>query len=153
MITLVGMWKKIFLNKNKKGSEETSWDLFQIVQRRDYGVSEPLDPCEYSCTLRGCCSITKPWPTLCDPMDGGVQACEAFLSFTISLSLFRLMVHWVDDAIQPSHPLLPPSPTAFNLSQHQGLIQWISSLFHVAKELEFQLRHQSFQWIFKVDFL
>ena len=58
----------------------------------------------------------------------------------------------VSDAIQPSHPLSSPSP-AFNLSQHQGLFQWVSSLYLVAKVLELQLQHQSFQWIFRVDFL
>ena len=53
-------------------------------------------------------------------------------------------VRWVGDAIQPSHPLLSPSPS-FNLSQHQGLFQWVSSSHQVAKVLEFQLQHQSFQ--------
>ena len=61
--------------------------------------------------------------------------------------------HWVSDAIQPSHPLLSPSPPTFNLSQHQGLFKWVSSLNQVAKVLELQLQHQSFQWIFKTDFL
>ena len=55
-------------------------------------------------------------------------------------------VHWVDDAIQPSHPLSSPSPPALNLSQHQGLFKWVSSSHQVAKVLEFQLQHQSFQW-------
>ena len=62
-------------------------------------------------------------------------------------------VHWVGDANQPSHPLLSPSPPAFNLSQHQGLFQCVSSSHHVVKALEFQLQHQSFQWIFRIDFL
>ena len=62
-------------------------------------------------------------------------------------------VHWVGDAIQPSHLLLYPSPPAFNLAQHQGLPQWISSLHQVAKVLELRLQHQSFQWIFRTDFL
>ena len=61
-------------------------------------------------------------------------------------------VHWVSDAIQPSHPLSSPSP-AFNLSQHQCLFQWVSSSHQVAKVLELQLQHQSFQWIFRADFL
>ena len=56
--------------------------------------------------------------------------------------LAQTHVHWVGDTILPSHPLLSPSP-AFNLSQHQGLFQWISSLHQVAKVLELQLRHQS----------
>ena len=61
--------------------------------------------------------------------------------------------HWVGDAIQSSHPLLTPSPRALNLSHHQGLFQWVSSLHQVAKELELWLQHPSFQWTFRVDFL
>ena len=58
-------------------------------------------------------------------------------------------VHRVDDAVQPSHPLSSHSPPACNLSQHQGLFQWVGSLHQVANELG--LQHQSFQWIFRVD--
>ena len=65
----------------------------------------------------------------------------------------RTRVHRVCDAIQPSHPLSFPSPPALNLSQHQGLFKWVSSSYRVAKVLEFQLQHQFFQWIFRVDFL
>ena len=53
--------------------------------------------------------------------------------------------------MQPSHPLLSPSPPALNLSQHQGLFQWVSSSHQVAKVLEFQLQHQSFQWTPRTD--
>ena len=67
--------------------------------------------------------------------------------------LAQTHLHGVDDAIQTTHPLLSPSPPAFNLSQHQGLFWWLSSLHQVAKVLEFQLQHQSFQWIFRTDFL
>ena len=59
----------------------------------------------------------------------------------------------VGDIIQPYHPLSFPSLPAFNLSKHQGLFQWDSSSHQVAKVLEFQLQHQSFQWIFRTDFL
>ena len=62
-------------------------------------------------------------------------------------------VHQVSDAIQPSHPLSAPSLHAFSLFQHQGLFQWVSSSHQVAKVLEFQLQHQSFQWIFRTDSL
>ena len=62
-------------------------------------------------------------------------------------------VHWVSDAIQPSHPLSSPSPPALNLSQHQGLFQWVSSSHHVVKVLEFQLKHQSFQWTPRTELL
>ena len=62
-------------------------------------------------------------------------------------------VHWVSDAIQPSHPLSSPSPPPFNLSQHQGLFKWVSSLHQMTKLLEFQLQHQSFQWTHRTDLL
>ena len=79
-------------------------------------------------------------------------------SHQASLSIHQLPgftqthAHWVNDAIQPSHPLSSPSPPTFNLSQHQGLFHWISSSHQVARVLEFQLQHLSFQWIFRTDF-
>ena len=66
--------------------------------------------------------------------------------------LAQTHAHWVGDAIQPSHPLSSPSPPAFNLSQHQGLFKWVSSSHQVAKVLEFQLQHQSFQRILRISF-
>ena len=62
-------------------------------------------------------------------------------------------VHWVSDAIQPSHPLSSPSPPAHNPSQHQSLFQWLNSSHEVAKLLEFQLRHHSFQRTPRADLL
>ena len=62
-------------------------------------------------------------------------------------------IHWVGDAIQPYYPLSSPSPPTFNLSQHPGLFKWVSSSHQVPKVLEFHLQHQSFQWIFRTDFL
>ena len=62
-------------------------------------------------------------------------------------------VHWIGDIIQPSYHLSSPSPPSFNLSQHQGLFKWVSSSHQVAKVLEVQLQHQSFQRIFRTDFL
>ena len=67
--------------------------------------------------------------------------------------LAQTHVHRVSEAIQQSHPLLSPFPPIFNLSQHQGLFQWLSSSHKVSNVLEFQLQHQSFQWIFRTDFL
>ena len=61
-------------------------------------------------------------------------------------------VHWGVDAIPPSHPLSSPSP-ALNLSQHQALFKWVSFSHQVAKVLEFQLQHQSFQWTPRTDLL
>ena len=62
-------------------------------------------------------------------------------------------VHRVSNDIQPCHPLLFPSPPAFNLSLHQDLFQWVSCSHQVARVLEPQLLHQPFQWVFRVDFL
>ena len=86
-------------------------------------------------------------PTLCDPM-----GCRT-VGFPVHCQLLELAqthVHWVGDAIQPAHALLPTSPPALNLSQHQGLFQQVGSSYQVVKVLE--LQHQSFQWIFRVDF-
>ena len=69
------------------------------------------------------------------------------------IELAKTHVHWISDAIQPSHPLSPSCPPAFSLPQNQGLFQWVVSSHQVAKGLELQLRHQSFQWVFRTDFL
>ena len=87
-------------------------------------------------------------PTFCYPRDCSTPGFPVHQR----PELIQTHVHWVSDAIQPSHALLSPSP-AFNLPQHQGLFQWVSSLHQVAKVLAFQLQHQSFQWIFRTDFL
>ena len=89
-------------------------------------------------------------PTLCDPMDRSTPGFPVHHQF---LELTQTHVHWVSDVIQPFHLLSYPSPPAFNLSQHQGLSHWVSSSHQVAKGLEFQLQHQSFQWIVRTDFL
>ena len=84
-------------------------------------------------------SVAQPCLTLCDPMDcstPGFPVRHQLPEFT------QTHVHWVGDAIQLSHPLSSPSPPTFNLSQHQGLFQGVSSSHQVAKELEFQLQHQ-----------
>ena len=77
-------------------------------------------------------------------------ACQASLSIP---ELAQTHVPWVSDTIQPSHPLLPPFPSALDLPQHQGLFQWVISLHQGVYVLDLQLQHQPFQWIFRVDFL
>ena len=89
-------------------------------------------------------------PTFCDPTNHstpGLPVNHQFPEFT------QTYVHWVSDAIQTSHPLSSPSASALNLSQHHGLFNWAISLHKVAKVLEFQLQHQSFQWIPRTDLL
>ena len=97
------------------------------------------------------CSVTQMCLTLCDPMDystPGFPVHHQLPEFT------QTHVRWVGDAIQPSHPpLSSPSPPVLNLSQHQGLFKWISSSHQVARLLEFQLQHQSFQWTPRTDLL
>ena len=95
-------------------------------------------------------SVAQSCPTLCDPMNcstPGLPVHHQFPEFT------QTHVHWVGDAIQPSHPLLSPSPPVLNLSQHKGLYKWVSFSHQGAKELAFQLQHQSFQWIPRTDLL
>ena len=95
-------------------------------------------------------SVSRLCPTICYPMDcstPGLPVHHQLLEST------QTHVHWVSDAIQPSHPLSSPSPPTFNLSQHRGLFKWVSSSHQVAKVLEFQLHHQSFQWAPRTDLL
>ena len=83
-----------------------------------------------------CCSVAKSCPVLCNSMNCSLPG---FLVLHYPPESAQTPVHWVGNAIQPSHPLSPPSPPALNLSQHQGLFQWVSSLHQVAKVLELQL--------------
>ena len=94
-------------------------------------------------------SVNQSYPTLCDSMAHsmpGLPVHHQLPKFT------QTYVHWVGNAIRPSYPLSSPSPPALNLSQHQGLLKWVSSSHQVAKLLEFQLQHQPFQWTFRSDF-
>ena len=87
-------------------------------------------------------SVTQLCPTLCNPMDCSIPGLPVHHQVQ---EFAHTHVHRVGDAIQPSHPLSSPSPPPFSLAQHQGLFQWVSSSNQVAKILEFQLQHQSFQ--------
>ena len=95
-------------------------------------------------------SVTQACPTLCNPM---YYSTPCFPVHHQPPEFTQTHIHWVGDAIQPSHPLSSPSPPTFNLSQHPGLFKWVSSSHQVIKILEFLLQHQSFQWIFRTDFL
>ena len=121
-----------------------------MTARRPWRLSfQPINL--FSCkALGGGCSVAQSCPTLCNPTDcstPGLPVHHQLPEFT------QTHVHWVRDAIQPSHPLSTPSPPTFNPSQQQGLFQWVSSSHQVAKVLKFQLQHQSLQWIFRTDFL
>ena len=85
-------------------------------------------------------SVAQSCPTLCNPMNCSMPGLPVHHQLPEPT---QTHVHWAGDAIQPSHPPSSPSP-ALNLSQHQGLFKWDSSLHQVAKILEFQLQHQSF---------
>ena len=85
-----------------------------------------------------CCSVTKLCLTPCNPMNCSMPG---FSVLHYLPEFAQINVHWVGDAIQPSHPLLPTFSPAFSLAQHQSLFQWDGSSHHVAKALEFQLQH------------
>ena len=95
-------------------------------------------------------SVAQSCPTLCDPMNHSTPGLPVHHQLPEST---QSHVHRVSNAIQPSHPVSSPSPSALNLSQHQDLFQWISSFHQVAKVLEFQLQHQSFQWTLRTESL
>ena len=116
----------------------TDWSLQQLL------FSTPL---LFSLLVN---SVTQLCLTLSDPMDCRTPVFPVHHQLP---ELTQTHAHWVGDAIQPSHPLSTPSPPVFNLSQHQGLFQWVSTSHQVARVLELQLQHQSFQWIFRADFL
>ena len=106
--------------------------------------------CSYTMKAATVSSVAQLCPTLCDPMNCSTPGLPVHHQLPEST---QTHVHCVGDPIQPSHPLLSPSPPAFNLSQHQGLFKWVSSVHQVAKVLEFQLQHQSFQWTPRTDLL
>ena len=101
-----------------------------IQLKKEYKTANPkCVSVQFSLVVQSC-------PTLCDPMNHsmpGLPVHHQLPEFT------QTHVHWVGDAIQPSHPLSSPSPPAPNSSQHQSLFQWVNSLHEVAKVLEFQL--------------
>ena len=109
--------------------------------------SGPHQPSTFNCVV---VAVVHSCPTLCNPIDCSTPGFPALHHLP---ELVQTHAHWVSDVIQPSHPLSSPSPPALNLSQHQGLFKWIGSSHQVAKVLEFQLQHQSFQWTLRTDLL
>ena len=93
-------------------------------------------------------SVAQSCPTLCDPMNRSTPGLPVHYKLP---EFTQTHAHRVSDAIQPSHSLSSPSPLAPNPSQHQDLFQWVNSSHQVAKVLEFQLQHQSFQWTPRTD--
>ena len=95
-------------------------------------------------------SVAQSCPTLCDTMNRSILGLPVHHQLPKST---QTHIHWVGDAIKPSHPLSSFSPPAFSLSQHQGHFKWVSSSHQVAKVLEFQLQHESFQCTARTDLL
>ena len=131
--------------QRNKFCQKSKWTWKQIVSQSSHQIRAPTHLyCSFKFSSVQLLSrvqlFVTPW----------TAAHQASLSITDSQSLLKFLS---SDIIQPSHPLSSPSPPTFNLSQHQGLFQWVSSSHQVDKVLEFQLQHQSFQWIFRTDFL
>ena len=110
----------------------------QILYQLSHTVSQSVNSDAQSC------------PTLCDTMNRSTPGLPVHHQLP---EFIQTHIHRVGDAIQPSHPLSFPSPPVLNPSQHQGLFQWVSSSHEVAKVLEFQLQHQSFQWTPRISWL
>ena len=138
--------------------------IYPITLQKWYDTERISQPCKFVfvylynwkrivwnvCDVLSFSSVTQSCLTLCDPMDCSMPGFPVHHQLP---ELTQTLIHWVSDAILPSHPLSSPSPPAFNLFQHQGLFQWVSSMHQVAKVLELQLQHQFFQWIFRTNLL
>ena len=96
--------------------------MFTISDKAGYNI--------YCC----CCSVAQSCPTLCDSMDCSMPGLPVPHHL---LEVAQVHVHCIGDPIQPSHPLMLPSPSALNLSQHQGLFQWVSRLLRWPKYCSF----------------
>ena len=118
IITIHSLHLTVYTETTGKRGPNSPW------QPQEGSLLTPQGPTHTLLEAYYCCSVTKLCPTLCDPMDCSMPG------FPVSHYLLEFApthVHWVSDAIQPSHPLLPPSPPALSLSQHQGLFQWVGS--------------------------
>ena len=131
---------KSLLMKVQEESEKVGLKL--NIQKTKIMESGPISSVQFSSFAQSC-------PALCDPMNRSTPGLPVHHQLPEST---QTHVHWVSYAIQPFHPLLSLSSPALNLSQHQGLLKWVSSSHQVAKVLEFQLQHQSFQWTPRTDF-
>ena len=95
-----------------------------------------------------CCSVAQSCPTLCDPMEYSMPGLPVPHHLP---DITQIRVNSIGDAIQPSHPLTPSSPSALSLSQHLAFFQWVVCSRQMTKTLELQLQHQFLQWIYSVD--
>ena len=128
---------------NRKVSCSKDHKVFLVANRKTYLKQNHFLSIQFS-------SVTQSCPTLWDPKNRSMPGLPVHHQL---LDFMQTHVHRVSDAIQTSHPLLSPSPPAPKPSQHQGLFQWVNSSYEVAKVLEFQLQHQSFQWTPRPDLL
>ena len=149
---IIYTYNGILLSHNKKKNEKMPFEAMQMnlkitilseeSQRNAIWYHLYMES-KFSSAAQSC-------PTLCDHMDCSTPGFPVHHQLP---ELAQTHVHQVGDAIQLSYPLSSPSPPAFNHSHHQNLFQWVSSSHQVAEVLEFQLQHQSFQWIFRTGFL
>ena len=122
-----------------------SYILYVMIEQQIHKYNKEVSPLVYSVQLS---SITQLCLTVFDAMDCSTPGFPVHHQLP---ELTQTHVHWVDDAIQPSHPLWSPFPPTFNLSQHRDLFKWVSSSHQVAKVLEFQIQHHSFHWTPRTD--
>jgi len=143
LVPLTEMWKA------EKTYFAGKWCRFGLEQKKSV-IQIMLYSRITKNNIPDCCynSVAKPCLTLCNPVDYSIPGFP-MLNFLPEFA--QIHVHWVNDAIQSSHPLSSLSPPALSLFQHQGLFQWVSSFYQVDKVLK--LQYQSFQWILRVDFI
>ena len=136
--------KQQVLLKDKLSQKHQQYTIGIVAAKVICRPSPQRSPCNNCCC---CCSVTKSCPTFCYSMDCSMPGSSVLHRLP---EFAQTHVRWVSDTIYPSHPLPPTSP-ALNLSHHQSFFQWVGCLPQVAQVLE--LQRQSFQWIFRVDFL
>ena len=139
----VWMWELDY----KESLAPKNWCFWTVVLDKTF--ESPLD-CKKMQPATAAAKSLQSCPTLCSLVDCSTPGFPVLRHLP---KLAQTHVHRVSDAIQPFHPLLSLSPPAPHPSQHQGLFQWVNSSHEVAKVLEFQLQHQSFQWTPRTNLL
>ena len=134
----------------KFSSNATPYEAFPNLYWLKWIVSLKAQHSTYFILLIQFSSVAQSCPTLCDSMNHSMPGFPVHHQLQEST---QTHVHCVSDDNQTSHPLSCPSPPALNLSQYQGLFQWVSSQHQVAKAMEFQLQHWSLQWTPRTDLL
>ena len=124
------------MKRRSQSENNTQLCMWLVMKIKSNAVNSNIASVQFSSVSQSCLTSAIPW----------TAAYQASVHHQVP-KFTQTHVHWVHDTIKSSHPLSFPSPPALNLSQHKGLFKWVSSSPQMTRVLEFQLQHQSFQWI------